>query len=145
MAAPQDTTPDQAPSVTTWRDELADVGFIRRILISRRWYGPDWWFVAVSAVMVVGFITLAIIPQVFAPYPYDELVGPRFLAPGERPDLPVLVVPQGTTYNQLSDLAVPPGQDRPSVGVLLGEGSGLPVHAAKSIRCGCLLAVRGTT
>lgn len=120
MAIPQDTAPEQLPDATSWRDELADVGFVRRLLISRHWYGPDWWFVAISAVMVVGFITLAIIPQVFAPYPYDTLVGPRFLAPGARPDLPVLVVRSDSTAKELRDLAAPANAPRPTVGVLLG-------------------------
>lgn len=120
MATSQDTSQKQVPHSAAWRDELADVGFIRRIFLSRRWYGPDWWFVAVSAVMVVGFITMALIPGVFAPYAPDVLVGPRFLAPGERPDLPVLVVASSSSFNDLRDLAVAAGEDRPSVGVLQG-------------------------
>jgi peptide/nickel transport system permease protein len=120
MATSQETSQEQVPHAATWRDELADVGFIRRVFLSRRWYGPDWWFVAVSAVMVVGFITLALIPGVFAPYAPDVLVGPRFLAPGERPDLPVLVVASNSSFSDLRDLAVPTGEDRPSVGVLQG-------------------------
>jgi peptide/nickel transport system permease protein len=103
-----------------WQQELAEVGFVRRLLISRKWYGLDWWFVAISSLMVVGFIILALIPSVFAPYAPDVLVGPRFLAPGERPDLPIMVVGSGSSARQLRDLAVAQGEDRPSVGVLQG-------------------------
>jgi peptide/nickel transport system permease protein len=120
VATPQDTTQESAPNTGSWRDELEDVGFVRRVLISRLWYGPDWWFVAISAVMVAGFITLAIIPGAFAPYRPDVLVGPRFLAPNARPDLPVLVVGGSSNATQLRDLATLPGGERPSIGVLQG-------------------------
>jgi peptide/nickel transport system permease protein len=120
MAIPDESAIEASADVQTWQDELAHVGLLRRILISRRWYGPDWWFVAISTVMVVAVITLGVVPSLFAPYPADALVGPRFLAPGEVPDLPVLVVPETSSVNQLQDLAVPPGGERPSVGVLEG-------------------------
>jgi peptide/nickel transport system permease protein len=120
VTALQEQAPERTAPKADWQQDLAEVGFVRRILISRRWYGPDWWFVAISALMVVGFITLAIIPSVFAPYAPDVLVGPRFLAPGEQPDLPILVVQKDSTDNQLLDLAHGPDEDRPNVGVLQG-------------------------
>ncbi|MGA9533017.1 MAG: ABC transporter permease [Anaerolineales bacterium] len=120
MTALQERAPDSVPIEESWQQGLAEVGFVRRLLISRRWYGPDWWFVAISALMVVGFITLAIIPSVFAPFAPDVLVGPRFLAPGEHPDLPILVVRSDSTATQLRDLANAKDEDRPSVGVLQG-------------------------
>ncbi len=120
MAISDERVIEADAGVQTWQEELAKAGFIRRILISRRWYGPDWWFVAISSVMVVAVITLAIVPSLFAPYASDALIGPRFLAPGQQPDLPILVVPSNSTFSQLRDLAVPTGGERPSVGVELG-------------------------
>ena len=63
-----------------WENELERVGFVRRIFLARRWYGADWWFVAISTVMVIGFIVVALFPGLFAPHKPDEIVGPRFLA-----------------------------------------------------------------
>lgn len=120
MAISDETVFEADAGVHTWQDELAHAGLIRRILVSRRWYGPDWWFVAISSIMVVVVITLAIVPSLFAPYASDALVGPRFLAPGQVPDLPILIVPADSTWSQLRDLAVLEGATRPSVGVVQG-------------------------
>jgi len=115
----EELPPDAQPE---WEDDLAKVGLVRRILRSRRWYGADWWFVTISAVMVVGFIVLAIVPSWFAPHPPEEQVGPRFLAPGETPDVPVMVVPVDSNYQELEDLAVGPDSEvsRPPIGVVRG-------------------------
>jgi peptide/nickel transport system permease protein len=107
-----------------WSAELERVGFVRRMLLSRRWYGADWWFVAISSVMVVGFIIVAIVPQLFAPYAPAALVGPRFLAPGQHPAVPVLIVPKDSAVNDLKDLAVPPSEPRPPIGVVQGVPTG---------------------
>jgi anti-sigma-K factor RskA len=45
-------------TATRLPEELDRVGFARRILRSRRWYGADWWFVAVAAVMVAAAVVL---------------------------------------------------------------------------------------
>src|SRR5665811_2522627 len=91
-----------------WEDELARVGFVRRMIRARRWYGADWWFVAISGVMVAFFIVLALFPGIFAPYSPTAQVGPRFLSPGEPPHVPLLVVPAGSTVASLEDLATGP-------------------------------------
>ena len=105
-----------------WQDDLARVGFARRLMMARRWYGADWWFVAISAAMVAGFIFLAFFPGLVAPYEPHEQVGPRFLAPGEQPDVPLLVVPAGSQTRTLRDLAVGPDaeESRPPIGVVRG-------------------------
>ena len=103
-----------------WREDLQKVGFVRRLLAGRRWYGADWWLVAISAVMVLGFIILALFPSLFANYGPDEQAGPRFLAPGASPDVPVLVSLVSSGITELSDLKVPTGDPRPSVGVVRG-------------------------
>ncbi|MFP3915358.1 MAG: ABC transporter permease, partial [Actinomycetota bacterium] len=106
----------------TWEDDLARVGFTRRILMGRRWYGADWWLVAIASLMVLGFIVLALFPGVFAPYSPHEQVGPRFLSPGEEPEVPLLVVPAGADYETLEELAVGPDAEelRPPIGVVRG-------------------------
>lgn len=113
----------QEPPTPTWEDELEQVGFARRLLRARRWYGADWWFVAISSLMVLAFIALAIFPGFFAPHGPHEQVGPRFLAPGQEPALQLLVVPEGAPYETLDDLAVGPDDEisRPPIGVVRGS------------------------
>jgi peptide/nickel transport system permease protein len=115
--------PEITPDLTSWEVDLEKVGLVRRILNARKWYGADWWFVAISSVLVVIFIIIAVVPQFFAPYSPDTQVGPSFLAPGEYPPVPVLVVPTASTVNNLKDLAVPNGQPRPIVSVVQGGNS----------------------
>lgn len=115
-------TEDAPRTEPDWRDDLARVGFVRRALLGRRWYGADWWFVAIASVMVGCFVILALFPGVFAPYGPHAQVGPRFLAPGEEPDVPLLVVPAGSGLSRLADLAVGPDaeESRPPIGVVRG-------------------------
>jgi peptide/nickel transport system permease protein len=120
VAKSKERPSEALPEGTTWEVELNRVGFIRRLLMARRWYGADWWFVATSAVAVVAFLIIAIIPGAFAPYSPDALVGPSFLAPGAQVDLPVLIVPAKSPVNVLQDLAVPEGSARPTVAVVQG-------------------------
>lgn len=112
----------QDQQLATWEEDLARVGFVRRVLRARRWYGADWWFVALSALMVAGFIILAIAPGVFAPHGPTEQVGPRFLAPGEQPDVPLMVVGSGAPFEELEDLARGPDDEvrRPPIAVVRG-------------------------
>jgi peptide/nickel transport system permease protein len=114
-------TSETLPEGTTWEAELTRVGFVRRLFMARRWYGADWWFVAISSIAVAGFIVVALFPGLFAPYSPDALVGPSFLAPGAQVDLPILVVLKDSSINELKDLAVPPGADRPTVAVVQGK------------------------
>ena len=87
-----------------WLDELEDVGFLRRMLRARKWYGADWWMVVISSLMVLGFMVLAAFPQWFAPHDPLEQVGPRLLAPGEEPQGEVLVVAADATVVGIADL-----------------------------------------
>lgn len=120
MIPPTDNSVPPAPEGTTWEAELRKVGLVRRILMGRRWYGVDWWFVVLSSIAVIAFIIIALFPQAFAPYPPDALVGPRFLAPGESQNVSVLIVPANSAINELKDLAVPEGASRPKIGVVQG-------------------------
>jgi len=126
--------PETTSETQDWEDQLERVGLVRRMFLARRWYGADWWFVAISTVMVIGFIIIALFPSWFAPYKPDEIVGPRFLAPGEHPAVPVLIVPVDSPVNELIDLAVPPGEPRPPIGVVQGvPTSGALNERAKAI------------
>jgi peptide/nickel transport system permease protein len=126
--------PEVAPPTEVWEVELEKVGIVRRILNARKWYGADWWFVAISSVLVVIFIIIAIFPSLFAPYDPSALVGPSFLAPGAYPPVPVLVVPNTSSANSLVDLAVPAGQPRPMISVVQGGNTaGALNDAAKEI------------
>ncbi len=130
MTTLEQRPPEVTPEPVTWEVELQKVGLLRRILNGRRWYGADWWFVAVSAVLVLIFIIIALFPQWFAPYKPSELVGPSFLAPGAYPPVPVLVVLNTSTVNELKDLAVPSSQPRPSIGVIQGGNTAGALNSA---------------
>jgi len=108
------------PEGVSWEAELKKVGFLRRILMGRKWYKVDWWFVVISSFAVLGFIIVAIAPGLFAPYKPDVLVGPRFLAPNEIPQTSVLIVPADSGITELKDLAVPENAARPQIGVVSG-------------------------
>jgi len=124
VTAIQEKPPEISAEAESWEDELQKVGFVRRIFQARRWYGADWWFVMVSTLMVVGFVVIALFPNLFAPYAPDALVGPRFLAPNEHPALPIIIVPKNSSFNTLKDLAVPESQPRPQVAVVQGVPTG---------------------
>jgi peptide/nickel transport system permease protein len=121
------------PDETSWDVELEKVGFVRRILNARKWYGADWWFVAVAGVMVVAFIIIAIVPGLFAPYSPDAQVGPGFLAPGEYPPVPVLILPTTSSATNLKDLAVAAGQPRPIFALVQGGNSANALNEAAQI------------
>ncbi len=83
--------PSTAAEVPAWMLDLDRVGFVRKLFLSRKWYGGDWWFVAISAVLLVFIILIGIFPQWFAPYDPRAEVGPSLLAPGDVPSEYILV------------------------------------------------------
>ncbi len=109
-----------APLPGGWQDDLANVGLIRRLLLGRRWYGADWWFVAIATAMVMAFFFLGAFPQSVAPFDPTVQVGARFLAPGETPDQDVLIFHVGSDAKVLADLA---SEDRIPAGVVRGTPS----------------------
>jgi peptide/nickel transport system permease protein len=117
----------------TWQADLKQVGFIRRLFQARKWYGADWWFVAISTVMVFGFIFVALFPQWLAPYKFDQIVGTSFLAPGKYPDEPVLITRTDSMVESLRDLAVAAETDRPTVGVIQGSPSAVAVNEQSQV------------
>ena len=122
MAVIDKETPQPTPE-PEWQVELERVGFVRRLLNARRWYGADWWFVAISGVMVAIFLAMALFPDFFAPYRPDQIVGPPLLAPGETPPTSVLIIKVDSPADSLRDLAVPDGVSPPSVAVVQGVPS----------------------
>jgi len=83
--------PSTAAEVPAWMLDLDRVGFVRKLFLSRKWYGGDWWFVAISAVLLVFIIAIGVFPQWFAPYDPRAEVGPSLLAPGDVPSEYILV------------------------------------------------------
>ncbi|MDF1596452.1 MAG: ABC transporter permease [Acidimicrobiia bacterium] len=102
MAAEFESAPDPG-QVADWELELQKVGFARRVLMARKWYKTDWWFVAISSAMVVAFLIVAAVPQWLASHDPLEQVGPRLLAPGELPEQEILVVPIGGAFAAIAE------------------------------------------
>jgi peptide/nickel transport system permease protein len=83
--------PSTAAEVPAWMLDLDRVGFVRKLFLSRKWYGGDWWFVAISALLLVFIIIIGVFPQWFAPYDPRAEVGPSLLLPGQVPSEFILV------------------------------------------------------
>jgi len=90
--------------VPSWQLELDRVGLVRRMLLARKWYGGDWWFVLVSAILLLFIITVGVFPGWFAPYDPRAEVGPSLLAPGELSSQYVLVAPRSDRVTALRDV-----------------------------------------
>ncbi len=100
-----------------WLLDLDKIGFVRKIFIARRWYGGDWWFVAISAILLVFIILVGIFPQWFAPYDPSAEVGPSLLAPGEAPSSYVLVAPIASGEISVQDI----GEKTNNIGFIVGS------------------------
>lgn len=113
MAVEETTQSQETPQ---WQVDLDQVGFVRRLLLARKWYGGDWWFVVLSAVLLLFVLILGIFPQWFAPYDPREEVGPSLLAPGAPPAAYVWVVQTATAFESLRDV----GSRENNVGFVIG-------------------------
>lgn len=93
-------------AVPEWQLELDKVGFLRRLLLARKWYRGDWWFVLLSAIMLIFIIIVGIFPQWFAPYDPREEVGPSLLAPGQVTPGFFLLVDSSKSIAGFEDIAL---------------------------------------
>ncbi len=100
---PEEKNP-KALKAEDWQLELDKVGFVRKLFMARKWYGGDWWFILVSAVILIFFIILGLFPQWFAPYDPVVEVAPSFLAPGEPPAGYQLWVLEGSPFTSFRDI-----------------------------------------
>lgn len=110
-------TPDSSTETPEWLLDLDKVGFVRRLFIARKWYGGDWWFVAISSVLLVFIILVGIFPQWFAPYDPSAEVGPSLLAPGDTPSAYILVAPIETGNITVRDI----GDKTNNIGYIIGS------------------------
>ncbi len=110
------TTPE-VTQVPDWQQELERVGWVRRAIQARKWYGGDWWFVVISGVLLLFIIIVGIFPQWFAPYDPRAEVGPSLLPPGVPPAEYVLVARAGEGITTLKDVA----QRSNSLGFVVGS------------------------
>ena len=92
-------------AVPEWQLELDKVGFVRKLFLARKWYKGDWWFVLVSAILLLGIIILGVFPQWFAPHDPREEVGPSLLAPGQETPGFLLMANMSDDIETLQDIA----------------------------------------
>ena len=92
-------------AVPEWQLELDKVGFFRRLLLARKWYKGDWWFVLISGFLLVGIIIVGFFPQWFAPHNPREEVGPSLLGPGEETPTFILLVDHTSDATSFADIA----------------------------------------
>jgi peptide/nickel transport system permease protein len=124
-----------AEAVPQWQRDLDQIGFWRRLLLSRRWYGADWWFVAISGVLLIFIFSVSVFPGFYAPYNPREEVGPSLLAPGQFPPSFVLVGLEGGVKT-IDDLI----GDDVRVGIVKGSPSSQVLREVTRARQAELLA-----
>lgn len=112
------TQPAAAETIPTWERDLERAGILRRLLRARRWYGADWWFAAVSGLLLLFIFSVAIFPDFYAPYDPRAEVAPGMLPPGGQPSFFVLVSHAGGPLT-LDELASP----EVNVGLVAGSQS----------------------
>lgn len=82
-------------TIPQWQRDLDNVGFVRRLMMARKWYGADWWFVVISGVLLLFIFSMAFFPRLYAPYGPHQEVGPSLVPPGRIPPSFVLVGEEG--------------------------------------------------
>jgi peptide/nickel transport system permease protein len=112
--------------VEDWQLELENIGLVRKIFLSRKWYGGDWWFVAVSAVLLLFIVIVGIFPQWFAPYDPRAEVGPSLLAPGEMAPAYELITLADREIESIRDIS---GTDN-NIGYVVGTNTSQALREA---------------
>jgi ABC-type dipeptide/oligopeptide/nickel transport system permease subunit len=115
-------------AVPAWQLELDKVGFVRKLFLARKWYGGDWWFVLISAILLLFIVFLGIFPQWFAPYDPKEEVGPSLLGPGEKAPGLMVIVKTNSSAQTFADVA---GKTN-KVGYLMGSAATQTIRDALS-------------
>lgn len=115
-------------AVPAWQLELDKVGFVRKLFLARKWYGGDWWFVLISAILLLFIIILGVFPQWFAPYDPKEEVGPSLLGPGEKAPGLMVLVKTNSAAETFADVA---GKTN-KVGYLMGSAATQTIRDAIS-------------
>jgi peptide/nickel transport system permease protein len=113
-------------AVPQWQLDLDKAGFLRRILLARKWYGGDWWFVLISAIILLFFISVGVFPQLYAPYNPRAEVGPSLLAPGEAPASFVLVVRKDSGITNLGQIIA----NNNKIGYIIGSSASEALRTA---------------
>lgn len=112
--------------VPQWQLELDRVGVLRRLFLARKWYGGDWWFVLVSAILLLFIITVGLFPGWFAPHDPRAEVGPSLLAPGELSSQYVLVAPRSARVTALAEV----GSRDSQIGYVVGTPAAQALRGA---------------
>jgi peptide/nickel transport system permease protein len=116
----------QPEVVPNWQLELDRVGFVRKLFLARKWYGGDWWFVVISAIMLLFIITVAVFPQWYAQYDPKQEVGPSLLAPGQSPSGYLLVVRKDSGITSLKQV----GTNDKNIGYMVGSNASQALREA---------------
>ncbi len=114
----------EGSTIPEWQLELDKVGFVRRLFLARKWYKGDWWFVLISALLLIFIVFLGVFPQWFAPYNPREEVGPSLLKPGEKTPSFSVLIDQNSRVTTFQDIA----KQTDKIGYLMGS------QAAQAIR-----------
>jgi ABC-type dipeptide/oligopeptide/nickel transport system permease subunit len=109
---------DSGKELPQWQQDLDQIGVVRRLLLARKWYGTDWWFVFISGILLLFTFIVAFFPGLFAPYDPRAEVGPSLLSPGEFPPSFVLVGKTGGILS-VDDLV----EDEIRIGIVKGSPS----------------------
>ncbi len=73
----QNVKTDSSTETPEWLLDLDKVGFVRRLFIARKWYGGDWWFVAISSVLLIFIILVGIFPNGSPPTTPQRKLAPH--------------------------------------------------------------------
>ncbi len=122
----QEETTSTQEEVPEWLLDLDRVGFVRRLLFARKWYGGDWWFVLISGILLLFIIIVGIFPQWFAPYDPKVEVGPSLLPPGEAPPSFWLLTKSEGGEIELQDIA----DKTNNIGFIIGSAASQAMREA---------------